>query len=101
MVPLEEGIQSEEGQVVIAGPVSRLRPLNGMERGLVKRNKGTIRMLLGSALAIPFKLLMSELAVIGGVFSLRGNGGGGARLNGHNRCRREWPDSRVTEHTRS
>ena len=74
VVPLEEGIQSEEGQVVIAGPVSRLRPLNGMERGLVKRSKGTIRMLLGSAVAIPFGLIMPELAMIGGVFSLWGMG---------------------------
>lgn len=48
--------------------------MNGMERGLVKRSKGTIKMLLGSALAIPLALVMPELAVIGGAFSMWGMG---------------------------
>lgn len=74
VVPPEERIQPEERQRLGSRPAPRLRPLNGMERGLVKRSKGTIKMLLGSALAIPLALVMPELAVIGGAFSLWGMG---------------------------
>ncbi len=74
VVPLEERVQLEEFQNDESRPAPRLRPLNGMERGLVKRSKGTIKMLLGSALAIPLALVMPELAVIGGAFSLWGMG---------------------------
>lgn len=74
VVPPEERVQPEERQREASRPAPRLRPLNGMERGLVKRSKGTIKMLLGSALAIPLALVMPELAVIGGAFSLWGMG---------------------------
>lgn len=74
VVPPEQRVQPEERQRIQSRPAPRQRPLNGMERGLVKRSKGTIKMLLGSALAIPLALVMPELAVIGGAFSLWGMG---------------------------
>ena len=74
VVPPEQRVQPEERQRVASQPAPRLRPLNGMERGLVKRSKGTIKMLLGSVLAVPLALVMPELAVIGVAFSLWGMG---------------------------
>ena len=74
VVPPQERVQPKELPIVNSRPAPCLRPLNGMERGLVKRSKGTVKMLIGSVLAIPLALVMPELAVIGGAFSLWGMG---------------------------